>query len=312
MRCKSPLISLIVLSLFWQALGAEYKFLNVIATIPEFQATGVRTYDQYAYVWSDKELRIYTLSNLWQPRLTTAFVSGQPISDIAVLEPRHLIVCSPEISNTVTEIDSLNELGEIFRVETLSCEHIDREGALLYASDSQKGLEIYDIGKGKLPQLLSVFSQKWGILDFQARYPFIHALNTYGYVKIDITDTQNPTSQVVNYEVTRGTKLCLLRNYVLIADGSTLVIMDLSDSGKPVIVKRFPFAYKINAVQAQGNDIFVALEKNGLRILDLSNPRKIYEKNSLAVPGGVFSLAVENDRLILAAGRKGWLIVSYR
>jgi hypothetical protein len=106
--------------------------------------------------------------------------------------------------------------------------------------------------------------------------------------------------------------LSVNRNIVWIGAGSTLLAVEITYPDHPAIINRYRFSSEILDLKARGNELFVALKSTGLNILDITNPKKISEKNSYYLRNGVTSLALEADYIYLGAGLKGWYVLEYR
>jgi hypothetical protein len=305
----------LMLALFWLAgvlAALDSKFLRVVYQSKTPVANNVSVTDKYAFINNDWQLYVYSVNSGWNPLLETAFSSSYPITDVFSLDNNRIYICSHEPTNDVAEIDSLNTYGRIYLANRLTCDKARREGATLYTSNAENGLEIYDIGKGVAPQLISAFSGKWGFVDMEARYPYVHALNNFGYVIIDITDLTQPRSVGTNYEIVDGRVLCVNRNIAWIGAAGTLFAVDFTYSDKPVIINRYRFSADITDIQAKGNDLYVGLKTSGLKIMDITYPKMIKEKNSFYLKTAVTSIAVLEDYIYVGAGLQGWVILEYR
>jgi hypothetical protein len=311
---KKLLISAILfLAIAGSSLSAlDSKFITVIYQAQTPVADHIRVWDEYAYIFDDWQLYVYNLKNNWKPFVETAFSSSFPITDIELLDYNHIYVCSHEPTNYVAEIDSLNLYGRIFVMERLTCNKARREGALLFTSHLENGLEIYDISKGIIPQRIVSFSENWGIVDLETRYPVIHALNEFGYLYLDVMDVSNPKTVGFNYEIVGGTVLSINRNIAWIGAGSTLYAVEYTYPEKPTIINRYRFSSDIFDLKARDNELFVGLRSGGLKILNISNPKRITEKNSFYLKTGIYSVFVDGDYLYLGAGNQGWYILEYR
>jgi len=310
---KHRLVLVILLAVLAISLqGFDSKFIRVISQTKAPVANGIKLNDQYAYVYNDWYLYVYSLKNLWAPQIETGFINTFPTTDVLSLDYSHIFVCTHEPTNELTEIDTLNTFGRIYFAQRLICDKAKREGAMLYTTSTTNGLEIYDISKGITPQKISSFSEKWGIRDFEAQYPLIHALNDFGYVNIDISNLENPHTNGTNYEIIEGSVISVNRNIAWIGARSTLLAVDVTYPDKPVIINRYRFSSDINDIKARGDEIFVALNASGLKILDISNPKRIVEKNNYPFKTALKAVAVQGDNIFLAAGAAGWIILEYR
>ncbi len=311
MNQRIVLISLI-LTIVFSIYGLDNKFIRVISQTKAPIANNIKLVDQYAYIYNDWYLYIYSTKNPWSPQIETAFITTNPITDVLSLDYNHVFICSHEPANDITEIDSLNTFGKIYFAQKLTCDKARREGSLLYTTSTENGLQIFDIGKSVLPQPISKFSENWGIVDLEARYPIVHALNDFGYVNIDINDLVQPRSNGTNYEFTDGKILCVNRNIAWVGANSSLIAIDISDPKNPIIINRYRFTYDINDIKARGDELFVALNASGLKIIDITNPKNIVEKNNFPFKTAIRSIAVDGDYVYIAAGISGWIILEYR
>jgi hypothetical protein len=309
---KSLLITLTLFLITISLVGLDSKFLRVVYQSKTPMANNIKVSDKYALVHNDWQLNVYAINNGWNPTLETAFSSSFPITDVISLDNNQFYICSPEPTNDVEEIDSLNTYGRIYVANRLTCDKASREGATLYTSTPENGLEVYDIGKGVAPQLISGFSGKWGFIDMQARYPYVHALNNFGYVIIDISDLTQPRAIGTNYEIVDAKVLCVNGYIAWIGAAGTLLAVDFTYPDKPVIINRYRFASDITALQARDNELYVGLKAYGLKIMDITYPKKIREKNSYILKNAVTSIAVNEDLLYIGNGILGWLILEYR
>lgn len=310
---KTAFLLLLTVLLSLNHLSAlDNKFIRVLYHNKIPVANSIKVRDSNVYIFNDWYLYIYSYANIWNPLIETAFSSTYPITDVESTEDRYVYICSLEPTNYITELDSLNTLGRIYFVQKLLCNKAYREGNLLYASHIDNGLEIYDISKGVAPQRIISYSEDWGLIDSESRYPIVHALNDFGYVNINIKDLTQPRTVGFNYEIVGGTVLSVNRNIVWVGAGETLLALEITYPETPVIINRYRFNAEINAIKARGNELYVGLKTSGLKILDITNTRNIREKNSFYLRNGVNSIALDEEYIFLGAGTQGWYILEYR
>jgi len=311
---KKTALSMIILVLLCVNLVAilDNKFIRVVYHSKIPVANSIKVSNQYVYIHNDWYLYLYSIRNLWNPVIETGYMSTFPITDVENTEDSYIYICSHEPTNEITEIDSLNTFGRIYFAQRLTCNKARREGNLLYTTHRENGMEIYDISKGVSPQMVSSFTENWGLIDIEARYPILHVLNNFGYVQINVKDLTQPRTVSNNYEIVDGTVLSVDRNIVWVGAGETLYAVEITYPDKPVIVNRYRFNSEINDIKARGNDLFVGLKTTGLKILDITSPRNISEKNSFYLINGVNSIALDEDYIFLGAGTQGWYILEYR
>lgn len=288
------------------------KFIRVVYHNKIPSANNIKVRNSNVLVFNDWYLYIYSYANIWNPAIETAYSSTYPITDVESTEDRYVYVCSLEPTNYITELDSLNTLGRIYFVQKLLCNRAYREGNLLFASHVDNGLEIYDISKGVAPQRIVSYSENWGLIDSEARFPIVHGLNDFGYVNINVKDLTQPRTVGFNYEIVNGNVLTVNRNIVWIGTGETLLALDITYPETPVIINRYRFNAEINALKARGNELYVGLKTSGLKILDITNTRNIREKNSFYLRNGVNSIDLDEEYIFLGAGTQGWYILEYR
>lgn len=258
------------------------------------------------YVW------VYSLFNPWQPRLEAVFLSAARIEDINVLGGNQLYVCSQEPTNVVSSVDTLAYPGRIYFTNLLIGDKVTREGSLMYVADRFRGIDIMDIGKGGMREIKSTFSEKWGISDFHAEYPYLYALNDFGLVTVDISDLQFPVSLGVNYEITDATVLAKNGNIIWIGAGKRLLAINAEDLQKPKLINQFRLSNDIQDLEIKDNRLFIALGRGGVKILGIKNPLKIEDLNTIYPAISVYDIALNGDLIFLALGRDGWMIYEYR
>ncbi|MBM4402942.1 MAG: hypothetical protein FJ042_00900 [Candidatus Cloacimonetes bacterium] len=299
---------LLILSIF----AVDNRFINVIARIRGVEANRIRVIDQNVMVNNLNQIWFYSLFNAWSPRMETSYLSVNTIEDLDLIGNRHLYICSREPTNTVIEIDSLNQYGKILFPYTITGDKITREGSMLYVADRFKGIDILDIGSGGNRELKSTFSEKWGILDFIAQYPNLYALNDFGLVTVDISELQFPISIGTNYEIINATRLVKNGDIVWIGAQKLLIAINIRDLNNPVLVNQYRFPYDIQDIEVKDNRLFVALGIGGIRILDIRNPSRIDELNWINTGTPALDLALKDDFVLVALGREGWIIYEYR
>lgn len=311
-KFKHLAVLLILLAIAFKVRAIDNKIVRLLSQIKTPVANNIKIDEQYAYVYNDWYLYIYSIQNQWNPVLETAYITTFPITDVQSLTSNSVIICSHEPTLEVTEIDSLNKFGRIHFVQKIVCNKAKREGPTLYTSHRNNGLEIFDISKGVWNQKISSFSGEWGFVDFEAKYPTVHALNDFGYVNIYISNLANPYINGFNYEIVDGSVLAVNRNIVWIGARTNLYALDITYPEKPYIINRYRFASDINDIKVKDNNLFVALKSSGIKIMDISNVKDIKEKNGYYYKSSINSIALQGDYIYLGAGNLGWLILEYR
>ncbi|PKN75211.1 MAG: hypothetical protein CVU49_05175 [Candidatus Cloacimonetes bacterium HGW-Cloacimonetes-2] len=308
---KKLLLALIATSILLSLGAVDNKFLNLITHVKNSQAMSIMAENQQVYVRNNNQIWIYSSFNAWQPRIEASFYSVFPIEDINVAADRYLYICSAEPTNTVVPVDSLNLYGRIFFPTTFIGDRITREGATIYIADRYRGIDIIDIGSGGQRDIRSTFSEKWGIKDFHAEYPYLYALNDFGLVTVDITDLQFPTSMGTNYQIYDARVLAKNNDIIWIGAGKNLMAMSIRDLNNPTLINQYRFTHDILDIEVKDNRLFVALGPGGMRIMDVSLPTRIQEVNSILPVATVYDVALDQDYIFLGLGRDGWMIYQY-
>jgi hypothetical protein len=308
---KKLLLALIA-TLILISLGAvDNKFLNPIVHIKNSQAMSITAENQQVYVRNNNQIWIYSSFNAWQPRIEASFYSVFPIEDINIAADRYLYICSAEPTNTIVPVDSLNLYGRIYFPTTFIGDRITREGATIYIADRYRGIDIIDIGNGGQRDIRSTFSEKWGIKDFHAEYPYLYALNDFGLVTVDITDLQFPTSMGTNYQIIDARVLAKNNDIIWIGAGKNLMAMSIRDLNNPTLINQYRFTHDILDIEVKDNRLFIALGAGGMRIMDASQPTRIQEVNSITPLATVYDISLDQDYIYLGLGRDGWMIYQY-
>jgi hypothetical protein len=295
-------------------LGAvDDRIPHLLVHMKNIQPISVDCSEDQAILRSQNYIWIHSLFNPWQPRLEAVFLSAARIEDINVLGGNQIYICSQEPSNTVTSVDTLAYPGRIYFTNLLIGDKVTREGSMLYVADRFRGIDIMDIGKGGMREIKSTFSEKWGIKDFIAEYPFLYALNDFGLVTVDISDEQFPISLGVNYEITDATVLAKNNKILWVGAGKRLLAINAEDMEHPRMINQFRLSNDIQDLEIKDDRLFIALGKGGVKILGIKNPLKVDELSTIyPTTASVFDVALLDDLIFMALGRDGWMIYEYR
>ena len=307
-RLLSILCLLICLSIF----AIDNKFLHQLAYIKTSQAYSIRFAEDLVYANNQNYIWVYSIFNAWQPKMKAAFFSPNPIEDIETLTGKYLYVASNEPTNQVILIDSLYTGSRIFFPQSIVGDKLTREGSILYVADRYRGIDIIDLSGGSTRELLSTFSEKWGIKDFVASYPYIFALNDFGLVAVDITDQSYPVSLGVNYELIDATCLAKNGNTIWIGAGKNLLAFNVYEPKKPTLISQIRMTNEILSLDIKDNRLFIVLGRGGVKIVDVTNPLKTEDLNNIFLTIPVYDLDVANDYIFLGLGKEGWMIYEYR
>lgn len=302
-----PLILLVSL-----CYGIDDRYLHQMAHIKGVPAYAIDAMNQQVFVRNTNNIFVYSTFNAWQPRLDAGFFSVFPIEDMNVVGDKHIFISSREITNTVIPIDSVQTRGKIYFTHTIPGDKITREGSTLYIADRYRGIDIMDIGNGGSQDLRSTFSEKWGVLDFIAEYPYLYALNDFGLVAVDITDLQFPTSIDTNYELVNARVIAKNGDTIWIGSGKNLIAINVRNIRQPGFLTQYRLASEILDIEIKDNRLFLALGTGGMKILDVSNPLRINDLTTITLPASVYDIALDADYIFLGLGKDGWMVYQYR
>lgn len=294
------------------AIAIDNRFLHQLAQIKNVQAFSLKQDNGLLYVRNQNQIWVYSIFNAWQPKLETGFLSPFPIEDFATHSGNYLYVASREPTNQIIQVDSLSMSSKIFFTYPVTGDKLTREGSTLYVADRFRGIDIVNIGGGSIREIISTFSEKWGIRDFQAAYPYIFALNDFGLVAVDITDQTNPHSIATNYQLTDATCLVKNANTLWIGAGKNLYAFNIFDPENPKLISQLRMANEILNLKVKDNRLYVALGRGGVKIIDVTNPLKTEDLNNILLNVPVYELALVDDYIFLALGKEGWVVYEYR
>jgi hypothetical protein len=275
-------------------------------------AQNIHVSDSQILIRDAYNIWIYSTFNAWQPRLEAGFHSDFRIEDVDFQAGNLIYVSSQEASNTVTQIDSLSQFSRIYFINTVIGDKMSREGSTLYVADRYRGIDIINIGHGGTSEHLANFAEKWGIRDFVVEYPYIYALNDFGFITVDISNQSFPLSIATNYQISEATQLVKSGSNVYIAAGKELIVISIDQIDKPTLVSQTAFFNQIQSIEVKDNRLFLALGQGGVKIIDISNPSRPRDIHTFYPPGSALDIALENEYIYVAMGKDGWSIYEYR
>src|SRR5690554_939379 len=162
---KSLLFALVLVVLCSSLTAIDNRFVYPLGQVRGVNAQKIYVSDTQVLIRDSQDLLIYSTFNAWQPRLEAGFRSEFRMEDVNFQAGNIVYVSSQEASNTVSQIDSLSQLGRIFFINTVIGDKMSREGSTLYVADRYRGIDIINIGRGGTSEHLANFSEKWGIKD---------------------------------------------------------------------------------------------------------------------------------------------------
>ncbi|NLW18125.1 MAG: hypothetical protein GXY81_00230 [Candidatus Cloacimonetes bacterium] len=308
---KALLFTFIVLALA-SAAAIDFRVPQLMVHMKNVQPYNVDFQENQVILRNKNYVWLNSIFNPWSPRLEAVFLSQYIIEDVNLLGSNHLYICSQEPGNLVSTVDTLSYPSSIYFPNTAIGNRMTREGPMLYVADRFRGIDIIDIGKGASGELRSTFSEKWGIRDFIAEYPYLWALNDFGLVTVDIKDMNFPLSMGVNYEIADATIMAKNGDIVWLGAGNKLLAINASDMYHPRLIFQTRLSYDIRDMELKDNLLYLALGMGGVKILDVTNPIKVEELRTIIPYYEVFDVALDGDLMFLALGKDGWMIYEYK
>lgn len=309
---KNTLLLVLALLVCVSAAAIDYRIPQLLAHMKAPQPYNVDFQEGQVILSNQNYVWIHSIFNPWSPRLEAVFSSQYIIEDVNMLGGNQLYVCSQEPANLVASVDTLSYPGTIYFTTTIPGNRITREGSMLYVADRFRGIDIIDIGKGGMREIKSTFSEKWGIRDFIAEYPYLWALNDFGLVTVDINDLQFPVSMGVNYEISDATEMVKNGDIIWLGAGKKLLAINAADMNHPRLIFQTRLSNDIRDLEIKDNLLFIALGQGGVKILDVTNPIRVEDLRTIIPYFEVFDVALDGDLIFLALGKDGWMIYEYR
>ncbi|MBP7204910.1 MAG: hypothetical protein KBA54_00165 [Candidatus Cloacimonetes bacterium] len=310
---KKALLPVLALLICVSAVAVDFRIPQLLVHNKKPQPYKIDFQEDQVILRNQNYIWIHSIFNPWSPRLEAVFTSQYVIEDVNMLGDNQLYICSQEPANLVTSVDTLSYPGTIYFTTTVPGDRITREGSMLYVADRFRGIDIIDIGKGGMRELKSTFSEKWGIRDFIAEYPYLWALNDFGLVTVDITDLQFPLSMGVNYEITDATVMAKNGDIVWLGAGKKLLAINASDMNHPRLIFQTRLSNDIRDLELKDGLLYLALGQGGLKILDVANPVRVNDLRTITHPYiEVLDVALDGNLIFLALGKDGWMIYEYR
>ncbi len=308
---KITLFTLLVL-LAGLLFAADGRFVYPLVHVKDGDAQHITAENDQILVHNNRQLWIYTLFNPLQPRMEASYISTHKVEDVNLQGNSYIYVSSQEAGMMLAPVDSLSQYGRIYFTNTLIGDKVRREGATLYIADRYRGIDIINVGRGGSYDFLGNFSEKWGIRDFDAEYPYIYALNDFGFVMIDVSDLSYPIGLSTYYQLSDATMLVKDGDYVYIGAGQDLFVLSVRDVDNPMMISQYRLPNEIQAMKIKDKRLFLALGRGGIKILDISVANQMRDINTFYPPGAAVDVALYDDYIFVAVGKDGWVIYEYR
>ncbi|MCB5234879.1 MAG: hypothetical protein LHW60_06550 [Candidatus Cloacimonetes bacterium] len=308
---KFMLISLAIL-LSGLLFAADGRFVYPLVQVQDSDTQNIIAENDQVLVYNNRQLWIYSLFNPLQPRLEASYISTHKMEDVNLQGNSYIYVSSQEPSMSLNAVETLGQLGRIYFTNTLIGDKIRREGATLYVADRYRGIDIINVGRGGSNDFLGNFAEKWGIRDFDAEYPYLYALNDFGFAMIDVSDLSYPIGVSTYYQISDATMLVKDGDYVYIGAGQDLFVLSIRQLDKPTLISQYRLPNEIQAMKIKDKRLFMALGRGGVKILDIGTANQIRDINTFYPPGAAVDIELYNDYIFVAMGKDGWVIYEYK
>ncbi len=110
-------------------------------------------------------------------------------------------------------------------------------------------------------------------------------------------------------EVEYCSKVYVDGDYAYVGDNNTLLILDISDSSRPLLMSNFVLNDRVMDIYTTGGLAYIANSRNGLQIMDVRNPSKPTLKGSFDTSGTAVALCVSDGIAYVADSSKGLQII---
>ncbi|MGD2207656.1 MAG: hypothetical protein PVH17_12855, partial [Anaerolineae bacterium] len=131
-----------------------------------------------------------------------------------------------------------------------------------------------------------------------------------GLLVVDISDPFSP-SQVSSYPTTKlAHDVAVMGNYAYLAESWDLYLLEISDPLSPTLVSTWPTpGESLSCVAVAEDYAYVGAGRDGLRIIDVSDPLTPNETGVYTMSDSVYDVALMGDLVYLAADQAGLHIV---
>ena len=270
-------------------------------SISELAVSGDRllalTGDQLLVYALNKEASAQALADLDLPERVTDIVVDDGKAYLAANDTGLIVV-------DVAEPTAPRILGSLKTLQPAYSLAVD--GATAYLS-TREGLEVIDVAEPAVPRRIGSlpFSNDCGcgvvIIDKLAVVAARPGLRV-----IDVSNPRSPR-QVGSLDMPVSARLAANGKHVLAPGSGGLAIIDVGDPTSPTLVGRatLPHESSFKAIEVDEGVAYVTNGSEGLWIGDVSDPRWPRQLASLALPGGTFSLARDQDTLWVGSLPRG-------
>ena len=180
---------------------------------------------------------------------------------------------------------------------------------IMYVANYNGGLRIVDISNPAAPVEIGALEKIGTAYDLviDGSYAYVAGGNA-GLIIVNISDPTKPikVNQLYNYSWT--STVTVKDNYAYVPFGKTFRVMDISDKANAFESGKIDLPDFSEEVTIQGNYVYVANNKGGLRIIDVSNPASPMVVGFCLENKRVFGVKVVNSTAYVASYQYGFYI----
>jgi hypothetical protein len=132
----------------------------------------------------------------------------------------------------------------------------------------------------------------------------------HGLLVVDVSDPFSP-AEVISYPTsTVCDDVAVAGNYAYLAESQGLYLFDITDPLSPTLLSLWPTpGDSVNTVAVEGQYAYAGVGRDGLHILDISDPANPSETGAYTVSDSIYDVAVLGDLAYLAVDAAGLHIV---
>jgi hypothetical protein len=235
-----------------------------------FQARVAGT-NAYLIDWFDG-VHVLDVTHPAKPALTSSFGTTGGARDLWLAD--HLVYVANGISG-LDEWDPSKKTGWIVEIAGSSQAAVVHND-LVYVADGSPGLVGLDASNPDAPRMQFLKRMSGEAADVQIHGEFAYMANRgNGVLAVGLGETSSISTNVPTRTRRLAHAVRVRDGFACVADDSAgLTILDLSRPHIPVVVTNLPLAGVARDLEWVGNIVYLAAEKGGLHLIDVSDPRR--------------------------------------
>lgn len=188
----------------------------------------------------------------------------------------------------------------------------------VYVADKDGGFLILDVSEKEKPKLINQYP-KISAEGVFVKDNFAYLAYAWWGIKIfDISDKNKPELIFEKNLSDESEAVFVNGNYLFVGKGNysekaknaEFQIFDISEIKNPkLIYSHYPSEGYVESLFVKDNFLFLAADKAGLKIFDITNPQKPILVSQIKTPGSVENVFVLNNFAFLALGEEGFNVI---